>query len=739
MALSRDKKSDRRPKGDETTRFGGGGILPPMTMRMDAFVAPKQSDRGLGFDPDVEVELIGEPDGVEIDPRTGATVTTLDDGSVEVDFNPPMRGPTAEGAKAHDANLAEYLPESVLSIICEETLEGVEQDEQSRSTWLMNRAYGIKLLGFDIQNPQAQNAGSNSTTAVVGQSTVQHPLLAESVIGFNANATGELLPTGGPVKVENKTNESGQTDAQAEALEEDLNYYLTVASPEYYPDTDRLLLYVGFGGCGIKKVYRCPIRQRPVSESVLIEDFVVSNAAVDLSNAPRVTQIIHMPQSTMKRMQIAGAYRNVVLPTPIGQQPNAVEQQKAAVQGIDITGQQLYERDREFTVYEVYTELDIPGFEHKDDDGKPTGLRLPYRLAVDKDARKILEIRRNWAEDDERMLPDLPFVKYPFIPGLGFYDLGLLNVVGNTTNALTAAWRELLDAGMFANFPGFLFAKLGGRQNTNEMRVGPGSGVGIDTHGQPIGNAVMPLPYKTPDAAFMDFISSMAETGTRVGGTASAPVGEGKADAPVGTVIAVIEQATKMIAAVHRRLHRAQAQELQKLKQVFRRHPEDFIKAVKRTGSQAWDADAFLAALENAAVVPQADPDTPSHLHRVIKAMGLMQLDKQYQGMMDSRKVLENAISTLGYGNPQAYILPPQPAQQPPPDPKVIAQQLKNQGEAQKISAEQAHDALTLRMQQNESADQAAERQSREQLAMMKLREALIDHTQQPLAGNPAR
>lgn len=699
-------------------------INPPNVMRQ---IAP---DMGGGLLPPIDVDVSTDapddgPGSSYVDKSTGALVTELDDGSVEINFDyNPLR--SSQGQTSGDdfkANLADHVTEDVLGAVANELLMAVDTDNQSRQTWLDTRAHGIRLLGLDLSDPQASSADSTST-AVVGQSTVRHPLLLESTIGFQANAQGELLPSGGPVKVEDKTDENGETDQEATALEDGLNYYLTVAAPEYYPDTDRLLFYVGFGGCGIKKVYNCPIRLRPVSESVQIEDFIVSNAATDMKNA-RCTHVIHMTQSTMKRMQLAGAYRDIPLPIPNWNEPNTVDKQKADTQGVDNSNQQP--EDREFTVYEVYCELDLKGFEHKEK-GVATGLRLPYRVALDKDSQKVLAIHRNWAKDDERKLPKLPFVKYSFIPGLGFYDLGLIHVVGNTTNALTAAWREMLDAGMFANFPGFLYAKLGGRQNTNEMRVPPGGGVGFDTHGKPISDVVMKLPYSTPDAGFTAFIKDIGDTGARVGGTAQVQVADGRQDAPVGTTLALIEQATKPMAAVHKRLHRAQAEEFQLLKECFREDPKSFLRAVKRKGNKQWDEASFIAALEDAAVVPQADPNTPSHLHRLMKAMGVKQLASASPTLYDMKAVDEYVMQQAGVSNPDRFFAKQQNGAAPPPDPKVIAQQLKNQGEQQKDQAQQADGLIKLKLQQNESADQAADRLSRERVAAMHLRETEIEH-----------
>ncbi|MBM7047565.1 hypothetical protein [Rhizobium lusitanum] len=694
------KKKDELPAANMPM-----GLLAPSAMRQ-----PEPDVPSLLGDVDVDLSTDGPVDGVTIDPATGAAIIEMDDGGVTIDFSPETPGKDKAGAKEHDANLAEYIDDSELSHIAEDLLLGIQQDDQSRTDWLETRAQGIRLLGLKMENPKS---GVDSSVALEGMSTVRHPLLLEAVLRFQANARGELLPSSGPVKVEDKIDENGIQDELAEALEGDLNYYLTTTATEYYPDTDRLLFYVGFGGCGFKKVYNCPIRRRPVSESVDAKDLIVSDASTDLRNSRRVTHQITMKPSTLKRMQLAGAYRDISLGVANPSLPNAVDQEIANTQGID-PQIAMQEVDRDHTIYECYCELDIKGFEDKDNKG-PTGLALPYRVVIDRDSRQVLEVRRNWREDDETKLAKIIFVKYSFVPGLGFYDIGLVHILGNTTNALTAAWREMLDAGMFANFPGFIYAKLAGRQNTNEFRVPPGGGVGLETNGMSLKDAIMPLPYGDIKPAFAQFIQNVAETGQRVGGTAELSIGEGKQDAPVGTTLALLEQATKIESAVHKRLHAAQAEEFQLLKECFRENPESFVRSVK--GSLDWNADKFVAALEDASIVPMADPNTPSHMHRLMKAQALVQLDKAYEGKLNSDEVLNRVITMLGYDDAQALMAPPQP---PQPNPLAMAKMaelsLKSKDQQIKAQGQQQELALKAKIADQDAAKDQAEIQAKQEL-----------------------
>jgi len=691
------------------------GILKPEAMRPAPLPIPELDAL------DVEINTMAAGVGeMVIDPETGAASTELENGDVLINFEPEIAGREPGGAKAHDANLAEHIDQSELSRIAQELLTGIQFDDASRKQWIEMRAQGIKLLGLTIETPRN---GTDASVALEGMSTVRNPLLLEAVLRFQANARGELLPASGPVKVSDQIDENSTSDSLAKSLEDGLNYYLTVVATEYYPDTDRALFYTGFGGCSFKKVYNCPIRRRPVSESVDAEDLIVSNAATDMRNSARVTQQIRMRPSTLKRMQLAGAYRNVPIGSPAGEQANAIEQQKAQIQGVDAQTQQT--EDREHMIYEVYCELNIRGFEHKEK-GEATGLQLPYRVVIEKDSQQVLEVRRNWAEDDDRKLAKICFVKYPYVPGIGFYDIGLIHILGNTTNALTAAWRELLDAGMFANFPGFIYAKSTGRQNTNEFRVPPGGGVGLQTDGMSIGDAIMPLPYKDIGPAFTQFIDHIMQTGQRVGGTAEINVGEGKQDAPVGTTLALIEQATKIQSAVHKRLHAAQAEEFQLLKECFRENPQAFLDSVKTKGNLVWNEATFLAALEDASIVPQADPNVPSHMHRLMKAMAYKQLQAANPTLYDAKAVDTRVLRMLGDDDPEA-LFAKGPAQEKP-DPKVIEAMMKEKAQQQKIGADERDAQVKLHIQDQESADQAAERQSREKLAQMSLIKDIITH-----------
>jgi hypothetical protein len=562
-------------------------------------------------------------------------------------------------------NLSSKIDDSELARIAEDLLRGVADDLESRTEWIDDRAQGIKLLGLKIEIPGLQGSGDGAP--IEGMSKVRHPLLQEAVLRFQANARSELLPTDGPVKIRDDANgTTTQRDDLANAFEKDMNHFLTATAREYYPDTDRMLLLLGFGGTSFKKVFFCPLRNRPASDSVDADNLIVNNSATDLSTAMRITHRVMLKPSTVKRLQILGVYRDIDLSTPMEVTPDAAAEAKAAQQGITTTSANPDDRDRE--IYEIYCELDIKKFEHKFK-GKITGLEIPYRVTIDVSSREILSITRNYDQPDTGMLPEArtTFVKYTFVPGLGFYDIGLLHILGNTTNAITAAWRELLDAGMYANFPGFLISDTGARQNTNIFRVPPGGGAQVKTGGQKIGDAIMPLPYKEPSGALMSLVQNMSETGMRVGGTSELQVGEGRADAPVGTTLAMIEQATKILNAVHKRMHSAQAEEFSLLVQCFREHPESFWER-NRKPTIVWNEELFLQALTDVELVPQADPNTSSHSQRLMKVMALKQLQSASPDMYDALAIDKAALRAIGWSNPEQFLKPEDQRNQPSPE-----------------------------------------------------------------------
>ena len=695
----------------------------------------------------VVVHIDGDNSGY--DPETNTVQVEGDDGSVTVSFGPPQ--PKPKDSKFGD-NLAELLSPSDLTMISEKLMAGIEADEMSRQDWLENAAKGIDLLGLQLKAQQGASAGAAQTPAE-GTSNVDHPLLLEAVLRFQANARGELLPSDGPVKVRN----DGQGDQMnldlAQALERDMNHYLTKTAKEYYPDTDRMLLLLGFSGISFKKGYHDPIKRRPVIASIDAKDLIVSNATTDLDSAGRVTHRIMMRPGTLKRMMLVGAYRDIDLPLaalmPI---KNPVDEKIGQVQGISAVGITYETADLDRELFECYCEIEVPGFEHEMD-GEATGLPLPYKVVIDKESRKILEIRRNWEEDDPLCMPQNRIIAFIFIPGLGFYGIGLLNVLGNATKAVTAAWRLMLDAGMFANFPGFLYLKSFAKQLTNQFRVPPGSGMPIDTVGNDIRASVMPLPYKDPSATFIQLIDNIATVAQRVGGTAELQVGEGKQDAPVGTTLALLEQATKLISAVHKRLHQAQSQEFSLLKTLLMEDPESLWRhnkksqvlrmlnakmpelagvAAQQEANDSKRKQLFLSALADCDLVPAADPNTSSQTERYLKVYALRQIAMTNQNI-DLNAVDQRAIAVLGFDDGAAMFKQPDPNAMPPPPPpeQLMAQASQMAAQARMMDAQtnMMNAKIKLYEMQQEAQARGQELQLKDQSEKLQVARELVIHS----------
>jgi len=701
-------------------------------------------------DDDLVVQVDDDAPAVDKDDKGNILRIEHPDGSISISLNGKgIGGEETEAERAKDwfRNLVDDIDGGELTRIAEELMRGIGDDVESRREWIEDRAQGIKLLGLKIEIPGLQGAADGAP--VEGMSRIRHPLLLEAVLRFQANARSEMLPTDGPVKVRNDSVASTiEQDSLGNALEKDLNHYLTAVASEYYPDTDRMLLMLGFGGTSFKKVYFCPLRNRPVSESVDADDLIVSNSATDLRNAKRVTHRTKMRPSTVKRLQILGVYRDIDLSDPKPIDLDSVQREKNAQQGISVDSFNPEDRDRE--IYECYCELDVGGFEHKYKK-KISGLEIPYRVTIDVSTKEILSIVRNYDEDDAE-LPTARqnFVKYTFVPGMGFYDLGLLHILGNTTNALTAAWREMLDAGMYANFPGFLMADTGARQNTNIFRVPPGGGALVKTGGQPINQAIMPLPYKDVGAGLMNLTENMAQTGARVGGTAEMAVGEGRADAPVGTTLAMIEQATKILNAVHKRMHAAQAEEFQLLARCFRENPESFWQR-KGKPSYPWSEQTFVQALNDCELIPQADPNTASHTQRLMKVMALKQLQSASPAMYDPIAIDTAALKAIGWSNPEQFLAPQSAQSRPPPEliqaqalmktnemkaqasmmdsqTKARAAEMKGEADLMKAKIDMMKAQNELALAEEDLRSKSMDRTSRERLQLIDLAQNLTVH-----------
>lgn len=647
-----------------------------------------------------------------------------------------------------DANLALSLSEDQLSLISMELLRGIDSDILSRKDWEGIAEKAIDYLGVKLEAATTQVGVEGNVSKVF------HTLLLESAVYFWANSHAELLPASGPCKVRDDhpptstdqpappgtpnpqalpadgtppagNNAPPQLDraAMATAFELDMNHYLTAVDRQYYRDFSRMLFSLGPMGTEFRKVYWCPQRRRPVSEWVKGRNLIVSNEAADLSTAARVTEQILMRQSAVRRLQLSGWWRDVSLSTMPAQNVSRVKRAEDATVGINpnIT----LPADYQHTIYECYCELDIPGFGHQEEIGSDTGLPLPYRVTIERDSKRILEIRRNWKEDDPNFTARKRYVMYGMVPGLGFYYFGYIHILGNTQRALTAIERQLLDAGQYANFPGFLYAKGGYKGETNEIRVPPGGGQMVNTNGAPIQQVVMPLPYKDVSPGLLKMWETLASDGRKLSSMTEMPVGEGRADVPVGTVIAMIEQTTKVMNAVHKGLHASMQEELLLLKEQFAEDPGALWQFAK-TPARKWEqAEEF----NDVDLVPASDPNVPSQLHRTMQSMGLFMIGQQAAslGVLNLQEVLKRVFQTMNVQDIQALFTnptqPPQPPQQSQQsDPAKMAEvHLKGIEQQRKAANEQQ---TLAQEQQTLSANMANDQQERQ----VKLEIARLNH-----------
>ncbi len=593
----------------------------------------------------ISVTIDDPGNSVRVDPVTGTIETDQEDGGVVVQLD--AHRPSQDAAEPEEwfRNLANDCDPARLSVIANDLLEGIRADDSSRAGYLDTVSRGMDLLGTELKKPGS--SVGDSTEGIEGISKVTNPMLLDALLRGWANAQAELLPADGPMKVTVRNDDSEQQNALAESLERDMNYWFTEVAGEYYPDTSHMLLWgTYFKGSGFKKVYRCAMRRRPVSESVDAKDLIVSDTTKDLRSCGRITHQITMRPSVMKRMQLIGAYRDVELTQPTTA-TNEVDEKIAAQQGTQSSPSRP--EDKPYNLYETQCELDLDDFIPQGSQFKGEGIPLPYLVVIDKDSQQILQLRRDWNEWDEHAERRRQYVRYGYVPGPGFYGTGLLNILGNSTAAMTAAWREALDAGMFASFPGGMISKSSARQQTSNFRMGLGEFATIETNGMPISNVVMPMPYRDATAGLLSLIDKITAQCASLGGAADIPAAEGIQNVPVGTMMAQIEQATKVMAAAHKGMHQSQSEELDLIVNLFRENPQDFWVTNRSCPPGYWDEAKFLQAISDCQLAPKSDPNVPSHLHRVMKALALVQLIAipQFTPIMNAKEALLRCLRII--------------------------------------------------------------------------------------------
>ncbi len=635
---------------------------------------PNMVAPGLNLDdtaglPELEVQVdapIEFPNGAEVmdDGEGGAIVQALEAMGAM---------PSQEELIPFDANLAEFLDESVLGELSSDLRALYEEDLDSRSEWEEAYVKGLDLLGIKTED---------RSTPFEGASGIVHPMVAESVTQFQAQAYKELLPAGGPVRTQVLGAQTQEREAQAARVKDFMNYQIMEVMHEYDPDMDQLLYYLPLSGSTFKKVYFDVTRNRPVSKFIPAQDLVVPYSASDLMTASRVTHVLRMDLNDVRKMQVAGAYRDVELTGGDDEEENPVKQKVNELEGLS----KNYSDDV-LTILEMHVDLDLEGFEDLDQMGEPSGIKLPYIVTVDETSGKVLSVQRNYSQDDPMMLKRQFFVHYKFTPGLGFYGFGMIHMIGGLGRAATSLLRQLIDAGTLANLPGGFKAR-GIRVRNDDEPMQPGEWRDIDAPGGSIRDAIIPLPYKEPSGTLAQMLGGLVNDGRRFVSLADQQTSDMGKDAPVGTTVALLERGMKVMSAIHKRLHYAQKSEFRLLARIFAENlPPVYPYEVAGAPSQI-KAQDFDARID---VLPVSDPNIFSMAQRVTLAQTQLQLAQSNPQMHNLHAAYRRMYQALEVQNIDE-ILPPPPPPPPPQDPAVENGAIIN-GQVPQAFPQQDHDA----------------------------------------------
>jgi hypothetical protein len=545
----------------------------------------------------------------------------------------------------HNANLAEYLDDGYLGEISSDLRASYEDDLDSRSEWEETYTKGLDQLGVKYQE---------RTQPFEGASGVTHPLISESVTQFQAQAYKEMLPAGGPVQTQVLGLQDAAREEQAARVKDFMNYQITEVMEEFDPDMDQLLFYLPLSGSCFKKVYFDEAKQRAVSKFVPAQDLVVSYAASDLQTAARVTHVLRMDANEVRKMQIAGFYRDVEL-SKYDEDEDEVRQKVDEIQGTS----RSY-TDEVYTILEMHVDLDLEGFEDMSPDGEPTGIALPYIVTIDEGSGQILAIRRNFEENADLARKQQYFVHYKFMPGLGFYGFGLIHMIGGLGRAATSILRQLIDAGTLANLPAGFKAR-GVRVRNDDEPLQPGEWRDIDAPGGNIRDSIIPLPYKEPSGTLAQLLGSLVDNGRRFVALADQQTSNMNQEAPVGTTVALLERGMKVMSAIHKRLHYAQKNEFRILARIFRDNlPQEYPYDVAGGDRTVMAAD-FDGRVD---VVPVSDPNIFSMAQRVTLAQTQLQLAQSNPAVHNLHAAFRRMYQALEVQNIDE-ILPPPPQPQP--------------------------------------------------------------------------
>jgi hypothetical protein len=613
----------------------------------------------------IEKALYQAPKGIDETPAEAIEIEVVDPESmsirmdgVEIDIEPQELGDTD-----FNANLADHISESELTSLGSDLTSDVENDENSRKDWADMLVKGLEVLGIKYEE---------RTEPWNGACGIFSTLLSEAAIRFQSETIMETFPAKGPVKTKILGQPNKYKEESAERVKDDMNYQLTEVMVEYRPEHERMLYSLGLQGSAFKKVYYDPSLGRQASIFVTAEDVIVPYGASNLETAPRVTHVMRKTKNELRRLQVAGFYRDVELGDPVFIQTD-IERKKAEEAGFTLTS------DDRYTLLEIQADLDLPGYEDKD------GIALPYIVTIDKGTSTVLAIRRNWNPDDPLKLKRTHFVHYGYIPGFGFYNLGLIHIIGGYARGGTTLIRQLIDAGSLANLPGGLKAR-GLRVKGDDTPIAPGEFRDVDIPGGAIKDNIMTLPYKEPSQTLLQLLNQVNDEARRLASVADMKISDMSAQAPVGTTLALLERQLKTMSAVQARVHHAMKQEFKLLKNIIRDYTEDSYDYEPQNAPPR----AKKSDYDHVEVIPVSDPNAATMAQRVVQYQAVIQLAQSAPQIYDLPALHRQMLDVLGIKD--AAKLVPTIDDQKPVDP-VSENMNALKGKPMKAFIYQDHDA----------------------------------------------
>ena len=603
---------------------------------------------------------------ISIDNPDSVAIAT-DDGGMIIDFEPDKQNIMAED---FDSNLADYMDESTLNELGGDLISQYQADKDSRSEWEESYVKGLDQLGLKIEE---------RTTPWAGACGVFHPMLSEAVIRFQSQSIAEMFPAQGPVRTKIVGKLTDEKTKQAGRVQDYLNYLLTHEMSEYRTETEKMLFSLPLAGSAFRKVYYDPNLERPASIFVPAEDVVVNYGASDLETCQRATHVMHKSSNEVRKMQVAGFYRDIDIPEPADNQSDIRKKYD------EMTGEsRTYNYDDRHTILEMQVDLDLEGYEDMVD-GKQTGIALPYVVSIDYPSGQVLSIRRNYFQDDPKKLRRMHFVHYQYLPGLGFYGFGLIHMVGGLAKSATSILRQLVDAGTLSNLPGGLKAR-GLRIKGDDTPIMPGEFRDVDVPGGAIRDNITFLPYKEPSGTLYQLLQNIVEEGRRFASMNDMKVSDMNNQAPVGTTLALLERNMKVMSAVQARLHASMRKEFEILVGIVR----DFTEP---SYPYEMDDEEFIKVEDfdnRVDVLPVSDPNASTMAQRIMQYQAAMQLATSAPQIYNMPELHRQMLETLGIRNVEDII--PDTDDVKPVDPVTAVQNLIN-GKPVKAFSFQDHEA----------------------------------------------